>query len=321
MIEAFFKDRFLGKPFFEKKSNISTKLLKKEFPLCTFPQKEIGRVKGKQAGELHMADIMAAKKYFDVMHHPPDVLGKQMRGTAFHFGGFSHQFRNHMPIMDMGVGMRIHDEICMQRIECGEAADIKEAKERLKPIKPEITAPAPPETVDFEFYEGPISSNTFSRINIKVPRRNGLNAGVECIFIPFNDKCGIKMYACFKDGKNAMECQQLAHHARVAPEVHGELMEFVFPLGSKDKLVKQFFGRENKGKAYGYYTQRANLSRVTHHEYNEDFHKEPDYILMDNKIKMANLPFSISDTHSHNVGYIGDDMVVIDFGWHTTFKD
>jgi len=134
--------------------------------------------------------------------------------------------------------------------------------------------------------------------------------GVEAVFIPIDSVRGLKLYRCLKDGKVARECQAEAYKFDLGPQVLSPLFEFVFPYGSQHEIrqIKMF----PTGKAYGYYTEIANTQRVKLDIKNTE---EFEQLITD---CMTLLSYRCNDLNSKNVGYIGDRLVMIDFGYHTT---
>jgi hypothetical protein len=139
---------------------------------------------------------------------------------------------------------------------------------------------------------------------------NQTDYGVEAVFFSINDHEGVKLYRCVKDGKRARDCQEEAHGFGLGPKVRSALLEFIFPFGA-DKEFRQI-RRFPLGKAYGYYTQLADMERMTNGQDYEDAIEE----LRTNC--MESLSFSCCDLHSRNVGWIDDRLVMIDFGFATT---
>lgn len=143
--------------------------------------------------------------------------------------------------------------------------------------------------------------------------------GVECVYMPVDADRGLKLYKYRDDALNALESQAVASKYQIGPDVLSALMEFLFPIGSERDapVIKGFF---QQGIAYGYYTVKVDTQKAKE-IYRENLERFDNLIdELKNRIAGANLNFPIHDLHNNNIGYIGDMLVAIDFGWHTTSK-
>lgn len=171
--------------------------------------------------------------------------------------------------------------------------------------------------MDLEYYESDeIQPNHFFGLKAQrlvyhrkhIPlEKSDIDWGIEAVYIPINAERGLKLYPCIKNGRLAIQCQTEACGLDVGPAVLSPLCEFIFPMGIRNSypiLAERF----PPGKAYGYYTQRASTCGAVKDEELDELRTKC----------MELLSFGCSDLSDRNVGYIGDRLVMIDFGWHTT---
>lgn len=138
---------------------------------------------------------------------------------------------------------------------------------------------------------------TYKKVSVDIMK---LKHGTEAVYLP-SKRGGIKLYEHLSDARIAHQCQSEAYRLGIAPEVLSGNNEFRLPKEYENGILQQFF---RTGIAFGYFTQivDVNMARVSEQE------------LDDIKERAISLSFNAGDIHEGNVGYIGDKMVMIDFG-------
>lgn len=141
---------------------------------------------------------------------------------------------------------------------------------------------------------------TYKKVSIDIMK---LKHGTEAVYLP-SKRGGIKLYEHLSDALIAQQCQSEAYQLGIAPEVLSGNNEFRIPQDYKNGILWQFFCA---GIAFGYFTQivDVNMARVSEQE------------LDDIKERAIRLSFNAGDIHEGNVGYIGNHLVMIDFGGAT----
>ncbi len=138
--------------------------------------------------------------------------------------------------------------------------------------------------------------------------------GSECVFLPVDEFTGLKVYRGQEYAKTACLCQTEAHSYEIGPEVLSDIKEFIFPIssGKSEYSIQNMFYKN--AKVYGYYTQLADTKKVGN-VLNEII--IADVTKLKNKCR-EHLSWIPQDVRDCNVGYIGDRLVLIDFGELTT---
>ena len=129
-----------------------------------------------------------------------------------------------------------------------------------------------------------------------------LKHGVEAVFIPTQwERVGIKMYAHLSDAQAAIRSQNEAYRYNIGPEVLSKCQEYHLDKDYKIDILWMFFP---PGISFGYLTRivTVDAARVT------------QAVLADITKQGQFLSYMVNDIHEHNVGYIGDHLVLIDFG-------
>lgn len=193
-----------------------------------------------------------------------------------------------------------------------------------EPIKIPKPIKVKPDSLSIPYLEKEWQSNVeiFQRNIAFITQEPGdhVNNGVECVYLPVDGKRALKLYTYSKDARTALSSQAEASAFKIGPDVLSGLLEIIFPLGSDAKagyVIRRFF---KKGIAWGYYTAKADTMKVADMRMHNIDRYMDDKKALKTRIFRANMSFPINDLHDNNTAYIGDLLVAIDFGWHTTEK-
>lgn len=142
-----------------------------------------------------------------------------------------------------------------------------------------------------------------------------LRGGSEAAYIPISKTIAIKMYKDKDKDKAriALKCQQEAFEHNIGPDILSKLKGFIFtPRVAKEEYYVYTYTNESC-MGYGYYTQIVDTIGV-YERMSAD--EETDLLALLEKIK--NLSYVPQDIRANNLGYIEDNLVMIDFGFLTT---
>jgi len=154
---------------------------------------------------------------------------------------------------------------------------------------------------------------------------NIVKSGVEATFIPIDEFEGLKLYAKESCAVMARDYQLEAFGCEVGPEVLSDIVKIEFPMNyimstcGVHYAIKTYF-KFASYCAWGYHTQLADTQKVERkHDNHECLMK---YMDDENTMleKCRELSYIPKDVHENNVGYIGDTLVLIDFGYASTWS-
>lgn len=274
---------------------------------------------------------LASKPILNCQHIPmnPMLVRKEHKfpyetfppnAHKFHYGDVARMliddpfFANPLVIGHAAMGAAVHKQIAnLVKPDKGLPEALPKQKEQKKKI--------PTITIVYLEKEEQATADIYHRklAHFSGLKHDEIRNGIECVYMPVDADRGLKLYKYRDDALNALESQAVASKYQIGPDVLSALMEFLFPIGSERDapVIKGFF---QQGIAYGYYTVKVDTQKAKeiYRENQDRFDNLIDELK--NRIAGANLNFPIHDLHNNNIGYIGDMLVAIDFGWHTTSK-
>lgn len=129
--------------------------------------------------------------------------------------------------------------------------------------------------------------------------------GIEGIFVPLDETCGLKLFDSREHANRSRTRQKQAYAVDAAPMVLS---------GTKEYTVSKFAcARLNrlKKKCYGYKTQRVDIAD-DYWPWRGLFCRSKKLIELEKKLKKIGFP--IYDLHQGNVGTVNNMAVCVDFG-------